>query len=180
MGTNRRIAVGLISRISASIAPMAWRRPPYYRSPPSASMAAVPMMLEEVRKQLAEGRRVLIAVANTGEVERLADMFTEYGLSFRLGSRTRGGESYADETSYFSGEVLTTTIVKAYVPDGVVVPEAGLTIFGARDLFDESEAVGRARSVTSRRPQHFFLTSVICRWATTLSTSSTGSGSTRG
>ena len=96
---------------------------------------------------------MLIAVANTGEVERLADMFTEYGLSFRLGSRTRGGESFADETSYFSGEVLTTTIVKAYVPDGVVVPEAGLTIFGARDLFDESEAVGsrpqRHKSKTS-------------------------------
>jgi len=114
---------------------------------------SVPMMLEEVKKQLAEGRRVLIAVANTGEVERLADMFTEYGLSYRLGSRTRGGESYADETSYFSGEVLTTTIVKAYVPDGVVVPEAGLTIFGARDLFDESEAVGsrpqRHKSKTS-------------------------------
>jgi transcription-repair coupling factor (superfamily II helicase) len=114
---------------------------------------SVPMMLEEVKKQIAEGRRVLIAVANTGEVERLADMFTEYGLSYRLGSRTRGGESYADETSYFSGEVLTTTIVKAYVPDGVVVPEAGLTIFGARDLFDESEAVGsrpqRHKSKTS-------------------------------
>ena len=114
---------------------------------------SVPTMLEEVKKQIAEGRRVLIAVANTGEVERLADMFTEYGLSYRLGSRTRGGESYADETSYFSGEVLSTTIVKAYVPDGVVVPEAGLTIFGARDLFDESEAVGsrpqRHKSKTS-------------------------------
>ena len=141
---------------------------------------SVPMMLEEVKKQLPKGGAVLIAVANTGEVERLADMFTEYGLSYRLGSRTRGGESYADETSYFSGEVLTTTIVKAYVPDGVLFPEAGLTMFGARDLFDESEAVDRGRSGTSRRPRHFFLTSVICRWATTLSTSSTGSGSTRG
>ena len=110
-------------------------------------------MLEEVKAQLAEGRRVLIAVPNTGEVERLADMFTEYGMSYRLGSRTRGGESYADETSYFSGEVLTTTIVKAYVPDGVVLPEAGLAVFGSRDLFDESEAVGarpqKHRSKTS-------------------------------
>jgi transcription-repair coupling factor (superfamily II helicase) len=103
---------------------------------------SVPSMLEEVKKQLAEGRRVLVAVPNTGEVERLADMFTEYGVSYRLGSRTRGGESYADETSYFSGEVLTATIVKAYVPDGTTLPESGLAIFGSRDLFDESEAVG--------------------------------------
>ena len=35
-------------------------------------------MLEEVKKQIAEGRRVLIAVPNTGEVERLADIFSEY------------------------------------------------------------------------------------------------------
>src|SRR5882724_7041018 len=71
---------------------------------------SVPAMLEEVQKQIAERNRVLIAVPNTGEVERLADIFSEYSVSFRLGSRTRGGESYADETSYFAGEVLTTTL----------------------------------------------------------------------
>jgi transcription-repair coupling factor (superfamily II helicase) len=102
---------------------------------------AVPAMLEEVQKLTRERKQVLFAVPNTGEVERLADIFTEYNVSFRLGSRTRGGESYADETSYFAGEVLTTTLAKAYVPDGVLFPEANLAIFGARDLFDESDTV---------------------------------------
>jgi len=102
---------------------------------------AVPSMLEEVQKLTREGKQVLFAVPNTGEVERLADIFTEYNVSFRLGSRTRGGESYADETSYFGGEVQTTTLAKAYVPDGVVFPDAKLAIFGARDLFDESDTV---------------------------------------
>jgi transcription-repair coupling factor (superfamily II helicase) len=102
---------------------------------------AVPAMLEEVQKLNTEGKRVLFAVPNTGEVERLADVFTEYNVSFRLGSRTRGGESYADETSYFAGEVLTTTLAAAYVPDGVLLPDANLAIFGSRDLFDESDAV---------------------------------------
>jgi len=102
---------------------------------------AVPAMLEEVQKLTAAGNQVLFSVPNTGEVERLADIFAEYNVSFKLGSRTRGGESYADETSYFAGEVHTTTLAKAYVPDGVVFPEAHLAIFGARDLFDESEAV---------------------------------------
>ena len=102
---------------------------------------AVPSMLEEVQKLTASGNQVLFSVPNTGEVERLADIFTEYNVSFRLGSRTRGGESYADETSYFAGEVLTTTLAKAYVPDGVLFPDAHLAIFGARDLFDESDAV---------------------------------------
>jgi len=102
---------------------------------------AVPAMLEEVQKLTAAGNQVLFSVPNTGEVERLADIFTEYNVSYKLGSRTRGGESYADETSYFAGEVLTTTLAKAYVPDGVVFPEAHLAIFGARDLFDESDTV---------------------------------------
>ncbi|MFZ0758513.1 MAG: transcription-repair coupling factor [Candidatus Sulfotelmatobacter sp.] len=102
---------------------------------------AVPAMLAEVQKLNADGKRVLFAVPNTGEVERLADVFTEYNVSFRLGSRTRSGESYADETSYFAGEVLTTTLAAAYVPDGVLLPDANLAVFGSRDLFDESDAV---------------------------------------
>src|SRR5215831_9040467 len=102
---------------------------------------AVPSMLEEVKKLTGAGNQVLFSVPNTGEVERLADIFTEYNVSFRLGSRTRGGESYADETSYFAGEVHTTTLAKAYVPDGVIFPDAHLAVFGARDLFDESETV---------------------------------------
>src|SRR3989449_2893827 len=113
-----------------------------FLSQPAARFhGSVPAMLEEVQKQIAASKRVLIAAPHTGEVERLADIFSEYSLSFRLGSRTRGGESYADETSYFTGEVLTTTLVKAYVPDGLILPDANLAIFGARDLFDESESV---------------------------------------
>ena len=121
---------------------------------PSARFhGAVPSMLEAVQKLNAEGKRVLFAVPNIGEVERLADVFTEYNVSFKLGSRTRGGESYADETSYFAGEILTTTLATAYIPEGVMLPEANLAIFGSRDLFDESESVAsrpqRAKSKVS-------------------------------
>src|SRR5262249_57882714 len=59
----------------------------------------------------------------------------------RLGSRKGGGEGYADETGYFAGEVLTATLVKAYVPDGTILPDAGLAIFGSLDLFDESDSI---------------------------------------
>ena len=117
---------------------------------------AVPAMLEEVRKLTAAGNQVLFSVPNTGEVERLADTFTEYNVSFRLGSRTRGGESYADETSYFAGEVHTTTLAKAYIPDGVIFPDAKLAIFGSRDLFDESGAVA-ARPLRQKSKVSAFL-----------------------
>jgi len=101
----------------------------------------LPAMIEEVQKLTRAGTQVILAAPNTGEVERLADVFTEYNASFRLGSRTRGGESYADETSYFAGEVFTATLLKAYLPEGFVLPEASLAVFGARDLFDESDLV---------------------------------------
>jgi transcription-repair coupling factor (superfamily II helicase) len=113
----------------------------FHSQPAQRFHGSVTALLDEVKKRLSEQNRVLIAVPNIGEVERLADLFSENSLSFRLGSRTRGGESYADETAYFAGEILTTTLAKAYVPEGLVLPDAHLTIFGARDLFDESEAV---------------------------------------
>ena len=125
----------------------------FHSQPGSRFHGSIPSMLEDVKKHLAENRRVLLAAPNIGELERLADFFTEYAVPFRLGSRTRGGESYADETAYFAGEVLTTTLVKAYIPDGTVLPDAGLVIIGTRDLFDESESVAsrpqRQKSKTS-------------------------------
>ncbi len=113
----------------------------FHTQPTRRFHGSIPDILEAVKEQISESRRVLIAVPNIGEVERLADVFSEYGVSFRLGSRTRGGESYADETAYFAGEILTTTLAKAYLPDGFVFPDANLAVFGARDLFDESESV---------------------------------------
>ena len=102
---------------------------------------SVPAMTEEIRKVTGEGKRVLVCAGSTGEVERLADIFTEYGISFRLGTRApRPGDSYVEETSYLSGEFAGTTVVKAYVPHGVALPEVQLVIFGSGDLFDESEA----------------------------------------
>jgi transcription-repair coupling factor (superfamily II helicase) len=125
----------------------------FHSQPAQRFHGSVNAMLEDAKKQVAEQNRVLIAVPNIGEVERLADVFSENAVSFRLGSRTRGGESYADETAYFAGEIFTSTLAKAYIPDGVVLPEAHLAVFGARDLFDESDAVlsrpQRSKSKTS-------------------------------
>src|SRR6185437_8955354 len=69
----------------------------------------------------------------------------KYAVSSRYvslpGTRTPvpGSETYLDETAYFSGDLLTTTIVRATVPEGVALSDARLVIFGARDLFDDSE-----------------------------------------
>jgi transcription-repair coupling factor (superfamily II helicase) len=114
---------------------------------------SVAAMTEEVERLTREGKRVMFAVSSTGEVERLADVFNEYNLSFRIGSRTPkpGSEVFVDESTYFAEEMTATTIVKAYVPEGVAVPEANLVLFGTRDLFDESEvSLGRPQRQKSK------------------------------
>jgi transcription-repair coupling factor (superfamily II helicase) len=114
---------------------------------------SVAAMTEEVAKLTHDGKRVVFAVASTGEVERLADVFNEYNLSFRIGSRTPkpGQEVYVDESTYFTDDVAATTIVKAYVPEGVVFPDANLILFGSRDLFDEPEvSLGRPQRQKSK------------------------------
>jgi transcription-repair coupling factor (superfamily II helicase) len=102
---------------------------------------SVPAMVEEVKGLLADDRRVLFAAANTGEVERLADMFNEYTVPFRIGSRSArpGHEAFVEEAGYFAEDFSAVTVAKAYVPEGVALPDARLVIFGTRDLFDESE-----------------------------------------
>jgi transcription-repair coupling factor (superfamily II helicase) len=111
--------------------------------PSSRFHGSIPAMVEEVRKLTADNRRVIFAAPSIGEMERLADLFTEYQVPFRLGTRAPapGSETYLDESAYFSGDLTTTTIVRASVPDGVTLPDARLVIFGARDLFDDSEIV---------------------------------------
>ncbi len=114
---------------------------------------SVAAMTEEVERLTREGKRVMFAVSSTGEVERLADVFNEYNLSFRIGSRTPkpGNEVFVDESTYFAEEMTATTIVKAYVPEGFALPEANLVLFGARDLFDEAEvSLGRPQKQKSK------------------------------
>jgi transcription-repair coupling factor (superfamily II helicase) len=102
---------------------------------------AVPAMLEEVQKLNARRQTRPVRRAKHRRSRAPRRCFHRVQRLISSGKPHRGGESYADETSYFAGEVLTTTLATAYVPDGVLLPEAHLAIFGARDLFDESESV---------------------------------------
>ncbi len=106
---------------------------------------SVAAIVEEVQKLNRQGRRVMLVAPNMGELERLAGIFAEYQLPFRIGSRNpvagSQGDLFVEESTYYGGDFTATTLVRADVPDGVVLPEANLVLFGARDLFDESEAV---------------------------------------
>ena len=102
---------------------------------------SVPAMVDEVQRLTREGERSLFAAPNQGEVERLAEIFNEFRLPFRIGSRAASpNDSYLDEASLLGGAGTGATIIaRALIEDGVVIPQCQLVIFGARDLFDDSE-----------------------------------------
>ncbi|PSH04143.1 MAG: transcription-repair coupling factor [Acidobacteria bacterium] len=116
---------------------------------------AIPKLLEEVKKLSEAGERVLLVAGSMGELERLADIFNEYQVPYRLGTRNKPS-AISEEAACFNDESAATALVCGYVPAGVALPDAKLVLFGANDIFDESEA-GAARQQRPRSKTSAFL-----------------------
>src|SRR5438270_5464653 len=119
---------------------------------------SMPAMAEEIRKLATASNRTVCVLPSFGEVERMAEVFAEYGLSYSIGSRAaRSGETFADEAAQYLGESDTaaTVLLKGFVPQGFVLPESNLALFGTLDLFDESEAVALAPARPKSRRSAF-------------------------
>ena len=101
---------------------------------------ALPEAIDEAKKLAAQNQRVVFVAGNTGDLERMAEVFSEYGLPYRLGTRGKTAGDISDE-SYLIGDLTVATLVKAFIPEGVALPESQIVIFGTRDLFDDSDLV---------------------------------------
>ncbi len=106
---------------------------------------SIPAFTEQLRTLIGQEQRVLIAVPNQGEVERLANLLREYGLSYRIGSRAQhtGSENMHDEPSYMAGDLRTPILVRSAIANGVSLPEAKLVLIGANDLSDDADIAAR-------------------------------------
>jgi transcription-repair coupling factor (superfamily II helicase) len=106
---------------------------------------SIPALVEQLRALAAQETRTVLAAANQGEVERLAGILQEYGISYRIGSRSAhsGSETMYDETSYLRGDMRAPVIVRTEISNGVVLEEARLVVFGANDLSDEADVTAR-------------------------------------
>jgi len=105
---------------------------------------SMPAMADEVRRLAKQEMKVVFALPNLGEVERMAEVMGEYALPYRVGSRSqKSGDTWLDEaTQYLSeGEMGASILLKAFVPSGAVLSDCNLAIFGSLDLFDESAEV---------------------------------------
>ncbi len=124
---------------------------------------SIPALIEQLKSLMAQDARILLTAPHQGEVERLASMLQEYGVPYRLGSRTQhaGSETIYDESSYLAGDVRTPVIVKTPMANGVQVLDIEkttarmLVIFGAQDLVDDADV--SARRITKKSKTSAFL-----------------------
>jgi transcription-repair coupling factor (superfamily II helicase) len=107
--------------------------------------------IAEARTLVDAGSRVAFFVESTGEVERVADIFNEYGVPYQLGIEQTGATpAYLAERAYLAGSVASIYLIRGEVPRGVVFRDSGLAVFGSEDLFDTSELVARPASAKAR------------------------------
>jgi len=101
--------------------------------------------IAEARTLADNGSRVAFFAGSAGEVERVADIFNEYGVPYQLGlDQNESTPEYLAERAYMAGSVASIYLIRGAVRRGVVFGDAGLAIFGSEDLFDTSELVARA------------------------------------
>ncbi len=119
---------------------------------------SIPALIEQLNVLMKQDARILLAAPNQGEVERLASMLQEYGVAYRMGSRSQqpGSTTVYSESSYLAGDLRTPVIVRASIANGVQVLDlnkatAGqLVLFGAQDFVDDAEIVTRPVSRKSK------------------------------
>lgn len=110
--------------------------------PAMAFHGNMPVAVAEARTLVEQGNRVVFFAASVGEVERLADIFQEYGVAFQLGldpSDEQQASPYLAQRTY-AGTAASILLARGHVRQGVMLPDTQLAIFGAQDLFDRAEA----------------------------------------
>lgn len=112
----------------------------------------IPHCMRELESEIQQGWRAVFFGATAGEVERLADIFNEYGVGFQLGLKdpSSAAARYLEEKAYLAGEFASVTLVQGAVRRGVRCPDSRLAVYGSDDLFEVSEFVAKPPSGKSR------------------------------
>jgi transcription-repair coupling factor (superfamily II helicase) len=110
----------------------------------------IQVAVSESRSIVERGGRVVFFAPSNGELERLADILSEYKIPFQLGIDTSETTApYLAERAYLAGAVASTYLVKGWVRRGVTFTDTQLTMFGSEDLFDTSSLIAQPASTRS-------------------------------
>jgi transcription-repair coupling factor (superfamily II helicase) len=116
--------------------------------PTSSFHGNVPAFMEEARKRVSAGERVLLAAESLGELERYVDLCHEYEVPFRLGDLEENATSARLAEDSSAGSIPALVLCRAPFTDGVVFLDARVAIFGTGDVFESMRA-----GTTKRRPK---------------------------
>jgi transcription-repair coupling factor (superfamily II helicase) len=125
---------------------------PHIASRPSLAFhGSLQVAVAETKSMVEKGYRVAFFAPSNGELERLADILSEYSMPFQLGLAAHEASSpYLAERAYMAGPVASTYLIKGLVRRGVVFPEAKIAFIGSEDLFDPSPMVAQPGISQSR------------------------------
>jgi transcription-repair coupling factor (superfamily II helicase) len=97
----------------------------------------------EARSLAEQGQRVIFFAASLGELERLADIFSEYSAPFQLGLDPADANAPYLKQRTYAGSSAGIVLTKGLVRRGVQLPDSNLALFGSEDLFETPETVAR-------------------------------------
>ena len=118
--------------------------------PSLAFRGNLPVAVAETRTLVEAGSRVVFFAETAGELERLGDIFHEYGVGYQLGAQGSGSTPEYLAGHYTAGVAASVFLLKGPVAKGVYLGDSRLAIFGSEDLFDTSDLVARPPSSKSR------------------------------
>ena len=112
---------------------------------------SLPALTQQLKSLMEMESNIVLAAAHQSDVERLATVLHEYGIPYRLGSRTAaGGETLVDEASLLAGQQRVPIIVRTPLSAGVTFGGGVLVLFGANDLSDDADVAARPEPRRSR------------------------------
>lgn len=93
--------------------------------------------IREAKTLIEGGSQIAFFAPTAGELERIADVFTEYGVPFQIDLGGGAVPEHLRERAQPAS--AAAALIRGEIAHGAVFSEAGLVIFGAEDLFDSPE-----------------------------------------
>ncbi len=102
-------------------------------------------LTEQIKQLLESEQRLLIASANQGELERMADLLREHDIAYRIGWRSdqASAEMGENERRMRPGERMAPVLVRAQLASGVALTDANIVVFGVNDVSDDADVAAR-------------------------------------
>jgi transcription-repair coupling factor (superfamily II helicase) len=97
--------------------------------------------IREAKTLIEGGSRIAFFAPTAGELERIADVFTEYSVPWQIDFGGGVAPEHLRERAQPADS--SVALIRGDIAHGTVFPDAGLVIFGAEDLFDSPETAAK-------------------------------------